>query len=193
MATFAAPFAFRRFRRDSPRPRRHLQALRQRNSLRVPQTLPHPFVLDRRHRLSRSCFISSSALPTAAQHFAGQDISKYLLAGYACSGIVSAALFGIGVGLASERSAGWLELKRASPMPPLTYLRRQVHHSAGVRRLRRGHPHGPQHRIRRRAPHPARSRPAACDSLCRRGPLSPPWACSSRCSFRQTPPPASST
>ena len=50
------------------------------------------------------------------------DISKYLLAGYACSGMVSAALFGIGVGLASERSAGWLELKRASPMPPLGYL-----------------------------------------------------------------------
>jgi ABC-2 type transport system permease protein len=31
-------------------------------------------------------------------------------------------LFGIGVGLASERSAGWLELKRASPMPAMAYL-----------------------------------------------------------------------
>lgn len=50
------------------------------------------------------------------------DIPKYLLAGYACSGMISAALFGIGVGLATERAAGWLELKRASPMPPLTYL-----------------------------------------------------------------------
>jgi ABC-2 type transport system permease protein len=35
---------------------------------------------------------------------------------------VGAALFGIGVGLAGELSAGWLELKRASPMPPLAYL-----------------------------------------------------------------------
>ena len=50
------------------------------------------------------------------------EVSKYLLAGYACSGMVSAALFGIGVGMASERAAGWLELKRASPMPPLAYL-----------------------------------------------------------------------
>lgn len=55
-------------------------------------------------------------------HSGGVDASKYLLAGYACSGMISAALFGIGVGLASERSAGWLELKRASPMPPLAYL-----------------------------------------------------------------------
>ena len=49
-------------------------------------------------------------------------IAKYMLAGYACFGLVGAALFGIGVGLASERAAGWLELKRASPMPPMAYL-----------------------------------------------------------------------
>jgi ABC-2 type transport system permease protein len=35
---------------------------------------------------------------------------------------MGAALFGIGGGLASELSTGWLELKRASPMPPLAYL-----------------------------------------------------------------------
>jgi len=35
---------------------------------------------------------------------------------------VSAALFGVGVSLAAELNAGWLELKRASPMPPLAYL-----------------------------------------------------------------------
>ncbi len=52
----------------------------------------------------------------------GVDFSKYLLAGYACSGMISAALYGVGVGMASERAAGWLELKRASPMPPLAYL-----------------------------------------------------------------------
>src|ERR1700677_2317630 len=49
-------------------------------------------------------------------------IAKYMLGGYACFGLVGAALFGIGVGLASERAAGWLELKRASPMPPMAYL-----------------------------------------------------------------------
>jgi ABC-2 type transport system permease protein len=50
------------------------------------------------------------------------DIAKYMLGGYACFGLIGAALFGIGVGLASERTAGWLELKRASPMPPMAYL-----------------------------------------------------------------------
>lgn len=49
-------------------------------------------------------------------------IAKYMLGGYACFGLVGAALFGIGVGLAGERAAGWLELKRASPMPPMAYL-----------------------------------------------------------------------
>jgi len=50
------------------------------------------------------------------------DAAKYMLAGYCCFGLVGAALFGIGVGLASERSQGWLELKRSSPMPVLAYL-----------------------------------------------------------------------
>ena len=52
----------------------------------------------------------------------GQLVAKYLLAGYSAFGVVGAALFGIGVGLAGERVSGWLELKRASPMPPLAYL-----------------------------------------------------------------------
>ena len=49
-------------------------------------------------------------------------IAKYMLGGYAVFGLVGAALFGIGVGLASERAAGWLEVKQASPMPPAAYL-----------------------------------------------------------------------
>ena len=52
----------------------------------------------------------------------GENFAKYLLAGYAAFGTVGAALFGIGVGLAFERTSGWLDLKRASPMPPLAYL-----------------------------------------------------------------------
>ena len=55
-------------------------------------------------------------------HSGGVDMSKYMLAGYAVFGLVGAALFGIGVGLSSERAAGWLELKRTSPMPPMAYL-----------------------------------------------------------------------
>ena len=49
-------------------------------------------------------------------------IAKYMLGGYACFGLIGAALFGIGVGVASELAAGWLELKRASPMPASAYL-----------------------------------------------------------------------
>jgi ABC-2 type transport system permease protein len=49
-------------------------------------------------------------------------IAKYMLGGYACFGLIGAALFGIGVGVASELVAGWLELKRASPMPASAYL-----------------------------------------------------------------------
>ena len=47
------------------------------------------------------------------------NVAKYLLGGYAAFGMVGAALFGIGIGLALDRTSGWLELKRASPMPPL--------------------------------------------------------------------------
>ena len=49
-------------------------------------------------------------------------VAKYMLGGYACFGLIGAALFGIGVGVASELAAGWLELKRASPMPAPAYL-----------------------------------------------------------------------
>jgi ABC-2 type transport system permease protein len=52
----------------------------------------------------------------------GVVIAKYMLGGYACFGLIGASLFGIGVGMAGERAAGWLELKRASPMPPMAYL-----------------------------------------------------------------------
>ena len=56
------------------------------------------------------------------EHIGSISVAKYMLAAYAVFGMVGAALFGIGGGLASELSTGWLELKRASPMPPLAYL-----------------------------------------------------------------------
>jgi ABC-2 type transport system permease protein len=52
----------------------------------------------------------------------GVPVAKYLLGGYAVFGSLGAAIFGIGVGVALDRSAGWLELKQASPMPPLAYI-----------------------------------------------------------------------
>ena len=50
------------------------------------------------------------------------NVAKYLLGGYTTFGMLGAALFGIGVGLAMDRASGWLELKRASPMPPLAQI-----------------------------------------------------------------------
>ena len=57
-----------------------------------------------------------------SEHIGGVSAAKYMLAGYTVFGMVGAALFGVGVGLCSEIAAGWLELKRASPLPPLAYL-----------------------------------------------------------------------
>jgi len=49
-------------------------------------------------------------------------VAKYLLGGYAVFGALGASIFGIGVGVALDRNSGWLELKRASPMPPAAYV-----------------------------------------------------------------------
>lgn len=56
------------------------------------------------------------------QHIGGISVARYLLGGYAVFGAVGAALFGVGVSLAADFAAGWLELKRASPLPPVAYL-----------------------------------------------------------------------
>jgi ABC-2 type transport system permease protein len=54
--------------------------------------------------------------------YQGHTIARYLLAGYSCFGAMGSSLFGIGAGLALERGHGWLEMKRASPMPAAAYL-----------------------------------------------------------------------
>lgn len=56
----------------------------------------------------------------------GTPMALYLIAGYTCMGVVSACLFGIGLALALERAQGWLDLKRASPMPRLAYIGAKV-------------------------------------------------------------------
>jgi len=52
----------------------------------------------------------------------GMAMPAYLLASYGTFGVVGAALFGMGVGVAVERGQGWLTLKSATPMPPLAYF-----------------------------------------------------------------------
>ena len=56
----------------------------------------------------------------------GTTVATYLLATYATFGVIGAALFGFGVGIAVERGQGWMTLKRATPMPPFAYFTAKV-------------------------------------------------------------------
>jgi ABC-2 type transport system permease protein len=49
-------------------------------------------------------------------------MARYLLATYGAFGVIGASLFACGVGIAVERGLGWLQVKRASPMPPAAYF-----------------------------------------------------------------------
>jgi len=48
--------------------------------------------------------------------------ATYALATMGCFGVMAVALFGFGVSLAMERGQGWLQVKRASPMPVSAYF-----------------------------------------------------------------------
>lgn len=52
----------------------------------------------------------------------GTGIPTYLIATYGTFGVMGASLFGTASGLASDRGLGWLQVKRASPMPPFAYF-----------------------------------------------------------------------
>jgi len=56
----------------------------------------------------------------------GITVATYLLATYSTFGVIGAALFGFGVGIAVERGQGWMTLKRATPMPPFAYFLAKV-------------------------------------------------------------------
>jgi ABC-2 type transport system permease protein len=51
-----------------------------------------------------------------------QDLPRNMMASYGSFGVIGVCLFGFGVGMAVERGLGWLEVKRASPMPAAAYL-----------------------------------------------------------------------
>ena len=50
------------------------------------------------------------------------ETATYMLATMGCFGVIAVALFGFGVSLAMERGQGWLQVKRASPMPVSAYF-----------------------------------------------------------------------
>src|ERR1700756_657705 len=53
---------------------------------------------------------------------AGMGVPTYMIATYGTFGVIGASLFGTAAGLASDRGLGWLQVKRASPMPPFAYF-----------------------------------------------------------------------
>ena len=50
------------------------------------------------------------------------SMARYLLASYGAFAIMGSTLYAFGVGIAMERGLGWLEVKRASPMPMGAYF-----------------------------------------------------------------------
>jgi ABC-2 type transport system permease protein len=56
----------------------------------------------------------------------GTRVATYLIATYGTFGVMGASLFGTAAGLASDRGLGWLEVKRASPMPPFAYFAAKI-------------------------------------------------------------------
>ncbi len=54
------------------------------------------------------------------------NMASYLIATYGTFGVMGASLFGTAAGLAAERGLGWLQVKRASPMPSSVYFGAKV-------------------------------------------------------------------
>jgi ABC-2 type transport system permease protein len=52
----------------------------------------------------------------------GNSMARYLLASYGAFAIMGSTLYAFGVGIAVERGLGWMEVKRASPMPMGAYF-----------------------------------------------------------------------
>ena len=57
-----------------------------------------------------------------SRNLGGTTIPSYMLATFGSFGVMGVCLFGIGMNLANERGLGWLEVKRASPLPPQIYF-----------------------------------------------------------------------
>jgi len=57
-----------------------------------------------------------------AMNRGSSGVGTYMMAAYGAFGVMNAALFGFGVGVAVERGQGWMLFKRATPMPPLLWI-----------------------------------------------------------------------
>jgi ABC-2 type transport system permease protein len=96
------------------------------------------YLAEAKYEVIKSLRIPMFAIPTVAfplmfyvlfgiilnggQHVGPVMVSTYMMASYGAFGVVGVALFSFGVGVAMERGQGWLQVKRASPMPPGAYF-----------------------------------------------------------------------
>jgi ABC-2 type transport system permease protein len=62
----------------------------------------------------------------AKESIGSTSVPTYLIATYGTFGVMGASLFGTASGLAADRGLGWLQVKRASPMPPFAYFTAKV-------------------------------------------------------------------
>src|SRR5271165_4432194 len=62
----------------------------------------------------------------AKEMIGGTGVPTYLIATYGTFGVMGASLFGTASGLAADCGLGWLQVKRASPMPPFAYFSAKV-------------------------------------------------------------------
>jgi ABC-2 type transport system permease protein len=62
----------------------------------------------------------------AKEAIGSTSVPTYLIATYGTFGVMGASLFGTASGLAADRGLGWLQVKRASPMPPFAYFAAKV-------------------------------------------------------------------
>ncbi len=71
-------------------------------------------------------YILFGLLINRGEHLGPVNVATYLLASYGTFGVMGASLFGTAGALAAERGLGWLQVKRASPMPPLAYFTAKI-------------------------------------------------------------------
>jgi ABC-2 type transport system permease protein len=68
------------------------------------------------------CYVLFGLVLNPHESIGGTRVPAYLIATYGTFGVMGASLFGTAAGLASDRGLGWLQVKRASPMPPFAYF-----------------------------------------------------------------------
>ena len=102
-----------------------------------------PYVLEAKYELVKALRLPAFAIPTLTfpvffyvlfglsltppgGRGGAPRMATYLLGSYGAFGVMGAALFSFGVGVAVERGQGWLLLKRATPMPPLAYFASKI-------------------------------------------------------------------